>query len=46
MTTTINFSENFQFFKISIKNLTNFIKTFSMFLNVFVVPEYFKKDLE
>jgi len=42
----MNFSENFQFFKICIKTLTNFFKTVGMFLNVFVIPEYFKKDLD
>jgi len=26
------------------KNLTNFFETFGMSLNVFVVPEYFKKN--
>lgn len=34
------------FFKKSLKNLANFFETFGMFLNVFVIPAYFKKDLE
>jgi len=41
----MNFSENFQFFKICIKNLTYFFETFGVFLNVSVVSEYFKKVL-
>jgi len=45
MTTTINFSENFQVFKICVKTLTNFFKTLDVFLNVFVVPEYFPKTI-